>query len=156
MKLKSLICQVFIKYNATSQLNNCENLSVKYIQQTESAISNLFYCRVPVIASIFWEKQCLNTPRKRISFAIIFSRPTLSIVEYSSGNLLFNTRVWKHKNQCSRFGKDYIIATQNYGTWSTTRITSIIAENKPYAQHESHLHTMKVVTILIPSFRGLR
>ena len=39
---------------------------------------------------------------------------------------------------------------------STTRITSIIAENKPYAHHESHLHTMKVVTVLIPSFRGLR
>ena len=28
------------------------------------------------------------------------------------------------------------------------------AENKPHAHHESHLHTTKVVTILIPSFHG--
>ena len=30
------------------------------------------------------------------------------------------------------------------------------AENKPHGHHETHLHTMKVVTILIPSFHGLR
>ena len=28
--------------------------------------------------------------------------------------------------------------------------------NKPHAHHETHLHIMKVVTILIPSFQGLR
>ena len=28
--------------------------------------------------------------------------------------------------------------------------------NKPHAYHKTHLHTMKVVTILIPSFHGLR
>ena len=33
--------QVFIKCNATSHLNNCENLSIKCIQQSESAMSNL-------------------------------------------------------------------------------------------------------------------
>ena len=37
------------------------------------------------------------------------------------------------------------------------RITSITAENKPHAHHESHLHTIKVVKIqFIPSFHGLR
>ena len=33
---------------------------------------------------------------------------------------------------------------------------SIIPQNKPHAHHETHFHTMKVVTILIPSFHGLR
>ena len=33
---------------------------------------------------------------------------------------------------------------------------SVIAENKPHAHHETHFHTTKVVTILIPSFHGLR
>ena len=36
------------------------------------------------------------------------------------------------------------------------RITSIIAKNKPHALHECHLHTMKVVMILIPSFHARR
>ena len=40
--------------------------------------------------------------------------------------------------------------------WSTMRITSVIAENKPDAQHESHLQVMKDVKILIPSFHGRR
>ena len=35
-------------------------------------------------------------------------------------------------------------------------ITSIIAKNKPHALHESHLHTMKVIMILIPSFHARR
>ena len=29
------------------------------------------------------------------------------------------------------------------------------AKNKPHAHHESHLHTMKVITILIPKFPRL-
>ena len=33
---------------------------------------------------------------------------------------------------------------------------SVIAATKPHAHHETHLHTMKVVTILIPSYHGLR
>ena len=33
-------------------------------------------------------------------------------------------------------------------------ITSIIAKNKPHALHESHLDTMKVIMILIPSFHA--
>ena len=31
----------------------------------------------------------------------------------------------------------------------------VIAENNRHAHHETHLHTTKVVTILIPSFHGL-
>ena len=64
----------------------------------ESAISNLFNYRVPVIASIFWERERLNTPRNRIS------------VEYSSGYLLFNTSIWIHENQGPWFGENFIIA----------------------------------------------
>ena len=40
----------------------------------------------------------------------IFSGPTLLTVEYSSGYLLFNTRVWIYKNQGPQFGENYIIA----------------------------------------------
>ena len=40
----------------------------------------------------------------------IFSGPTLLTVEYSSGYLLFNTRVWIHENQGPQFGENYIIA----------------------------------------------
>ena len=39
---------------------------------------------------------------------------------------------------------------------SSQKINHIMPENKPHAHHESHLHTMKVVTILIPSFHGRR
>ena len=44
----------------------------------------------------------------------------------------------------------------NSKTWWTWRVISIIVENKPHAHHETHLRTMKLVTILIPSFHGLR
>ena len=64
----------------------------------ESAISNLFNYGVQVIASIFWERERLNTPRNRIS------------VEYSSGYLLFNTSIWIHENQGPWFGENFIIA----------------------------------------------
>ena len=37
-----------------------------------------------------------------------------------------------------------------------TCVNSVITENQPHAHHESHLHTMNVVTILIPSSHGLR
>ena len=33
---------------------------------------------------------------------------------------------------------------------------SVISANKLHAHHETHLHTVKVVTILIPSLHGLR
>ena len=36
-----------------------------------------------------------------------------------------------------------------------TCVNSVIAENKPHAHHEAHLHTTKVVTILIPIAHGL-
>ena len=35
------------------------------------------------------------------------------------------------------------------------RLISVIAENKPHAHYGTHLYTMKVVTILVPSFHGL-
>ena len=35
---KYLISQVFTKCNSTSHLNNCENLSIRYIQQSESIL----------------------------------------------------------------------------------------------------------------------
>ena len=41
-----------------------------------------------------------------------------------------------------------------YGNNRTWCIISIVTENKPHAHHETHLHTMKVVTILIHSFYG--
>ena len=37
-----------------------------------------------------------------------------------------------------------------------TCVISVIAENKPHVHHKTYLHTTKVVTILIPSFHGLR
>ena len=43
-----------------------------------------------------------------------------------------------------------------YGNNRTWCFISVITENKPHAHHETHLHTMKVVTILIHSFHGLR
>jgi len=36
------------------------------------------------------------------------------------------------------------------------RVIPLIPKNKPHAHHETHFHTIKVVTILIPSFHGLR
>ena len=44
----------------------------------------------------------------------------------------------------------------NYVIAKLTCVISVIAENKPHAYHKTHLHTMKVVTIFIPSFHGLR
>ena len=37
-----------------------------------------------------------------------------------------------------------------------TCVISVIAKNKLNAHDKTHLHTMKVVTILIPCFHGLR
>ena len=53
-------------------------------------------------------------------------------------------------------GKITSLICQKARMWSTMRITSVIAENKPDAYHEPHLQVMKVVTILIPSFHGRR
>ena len=41
-----------------------------------------------------------------------------------------------------------------YGNNRTWCIISIVTENKPHAHHKTHLHTMKVVAILIPNFYG--
>ena len=35
-------------------------------------------------------------------------------------------------------------------------VIPVIPQNKPHAHHETQFHTMKVVTILISSFHGLR
>ena len=37
-----------------------------------------------------------------------------------------------------------------------TCVISVIAENKPHVHHKTHLRTLKVITVLIPSFHGLR
>ena len=44
----------------------------------------------------------------------------------------------------------------NYVIAKLTCGISVIAENKLHSHHETLFHTMKVVTILIPSFQGLR
>ena len=53
------------------------------------------------------------------------------------------------KTQGPPFEENYIIAQLKC-------VISVIAENIPRAHHETHLHTVKVDTILIPSFHGLR
>ena len=104
-------------------------------------MSNLFNRRVTVMASIFWETKCLNTAWKRISSAIIF-HVLLRLYEYTKTKGL------------DRYdsGKTTSLPKSHTWNWWITRITSIIAENKSHVHHESHLHTMKVVKILIPSF----
>ena len=42
-----------------------------------------------------------------------------------------------------------------YGNNRTWRVISIIVGNKSHVNHKTHLHIMKVVTILIPGFHGL-
>ena len=54
-----------------------------------------------------------------------------------------------------RIGEYYIIARQRK-RGQLTCVISVIAENKPLDHHETHLHKMKVVMILIPSFYCLR
>ena len=46
---------------------------------------------------------------------------------------------------CRAFEENYIIA-------KLKSVISVIAENIPHANHETHLHTVKVATILIPTF----
>ena len=127
-------------------LTTAKIYQLKYIQQSESAMSNLFNRRVTVMASIFLETKCLNTAWKRISSAIIF-HVLLRVYEYTKTKGL--------DRYDSRSGKTTSLPKSHTWNWWITRITSIIAENKPHVHHESHLHTMKVVTILIPSFHSL-
>ena len=54
-----------------------------------------------------------------------------------------------HENQGPPFEENYIIAKLNI-------VISVIAENIPHANYETHLHTVKVATILISSFHGPR
>ena len=60
-----------------------------------------------------------------------------------------------HENQEPRFGENYVIAKRPKRV-QFARVISVIAENKSHAYHKIHLHTIKVVTILIPWFYGLR
>ena len=59
------------------------------------------------------------------------------------------------KIQGPRFQRNYIIAKdqKNEFTW---HVISIIAENKPHANHKSHLHTMKVYNTRTSRFCLLR
>ena len=49
-----------------------------------------------------------------------------------------------HENQGPRFGENYIIAKQRKRDQPIC-VVSVIAENKPHAHYEIHLHTVKVV-----------
>ena len=48
-----------------------------------------------------------------------------------------------------------VMLYQTYGNNRTWHIISIVAENKLHTPHKTHLHTMKVVKILICSFHRL-
>ena len=83
---------------------------------------------------------------------------------YHSVYLVFSTclfycqyvcRALPVENVCNETATSDNGSYRTYGNNKTWRVTSIIAENKPHADHETHLHTMKVATILIPSFHGL-
>ena len=59
-----------------------------------------------------------------------------------------------HKDHGPRIAENYIIAKQLKHD-QLTCVISVIAENKPHANHETHLRTTKVVTILILSVHVL-
>ena len=61
----------------------------------------------------------------------------------------------RYRTQSLRLRRLRFTARTGYNcrTW---RVISNIAKNKRHAHHETHLHTMKVVTIVIPSFPVLR
>ena len=91
---KWLISHVHTKCNPTSDfsvkaLNNCENLGIKYVQQSESSIKHRIYFTVEFqeLLQIFWKTWRVNSLTFEL-FAFA-PRPTLSKVEYSPGYLLF-------------------------------------------------------------------
>ena len=120
-----------MKCNVTSHLKNCENLSIKYIQQSESAMSNLFNCRVQVIVSI------VRNVMPQYSMKQDFLRYNI----FTSDYVCMNTQ--KIKGDSEEITSLPKIHTR---TWWTTHITSMITKNKPHAHaspvsfayHESH------------------
>ena len=98
---------IYTKFNATSDApNDCENLGIKHVQQSESAIIHRIYFnyrKFPGIASNILKNVThqfiyfRTLPfRNNVAFymkqdflAVSFSRLSLSKVEYSSGYLLF-------------------------------------------------------------------
>ena len=61
----------------------------------------------------------------------------------------------RHQTQSLRFRR--LRFTAHTGAIEQLVRHSITSKNKPHAHHETRLHTMKeVVTILIPSFHGVR
>ena len=61
----------------------------------------------------------------------------------------------RHQTQSLRFRR--LRFTADTGAIEQLVRHSITSKNKPHAHHETRLHTMKeVVTILIPSFHGVR
>ena len=100
--------------------------------------------RVPAIVTIFWEMLHLNTPQDFP--AIIFPHQ----------GIYFLMRVHNYiKIKDLESGK--ITSLTNSKKCDQLKcIISVITKNNPHAHHKTHLHTMKVVTILIPSFYGLR
>ena len=100
---KLLISHVHTKCNPTSDfsakaLDNCENLGIKYVQQSESAIKHRIYPGIAsnILKNVTRQFTHFRTLRTNVGFymkrdflAIRFLRPTLSKVVYSSGCLLF-------------------------------------------------------------------
>ena len=56
-------------------------------------------------------------------------------------------------------GENYIITSLPNSEHKPDQLNaqiSVIAENKPHTLHKTHLHTIKVVAILVPSLHSLR
>ena len=106
-----------------------------------------------------WAKNCLLIPHRIMVVSFLGagnSRNRISPLYYFLillwGYFLFKVpacRASLHENQGPPFEENYIIA-------KLTCVISVIAGNIPHAHHETHLHTVKVATILVPSFHGLR
>ena len=135
-----MISQVFIKCNATSHLKNCENLSIKYIQQSESAMSNLFNCRVQVIVSI------VRNVMPQYSMKQDFLRYNIFTSNYVCMNTQKSRVIQRKLHHCQKsiLERDELHTSPQ----SSPKINHMLMH------HQSHLHTMKVITILIPSFHS--
>ena len=135
-----MISQVFIKCNATSHLKNCKNLSIKYIQQSESAMSNLFNCRVQVIVSI------VRNVMPQYSMKQDFLRYNIFTSDYVCMNTQKSRVIQRKLHHCQKSIRER--DELHTSPQSSPKINHMLMH------HQSHLHTMKVITILIPSFHS--
>ena len=111
------------------------------------------------ITVIIVDRKC-NSPRPGQSSPTqtkIREHIKISLRTNSIKFLLVITMLYKTKN-----GRYQVLNTvpsalkvtlyRTYGNNRTWRFSSIIVVNKLHAHHKTHLHTMKVITILIPGF----